>query len=517
MLATVFTLILPQGASAAGVDDANAYLEANRRDFERQLEDYNRDHRVVENSNMQWVLRIFDWTVLAVEGDRAFANVKFQVGRDNASPAFGAALFEIALSAEGPKVLSHRPYREPAPEAASAETLSASQTPAEPQTAAAPHSDADAERYFNDRIRDLQKNLSAYNKRAGIAVHRDSHWEAKIIRWHIESVEGNRVFAAINFEVGRWGPQPGSALFELQWRGDNLEIVGHGAMPKSVASGSQVLGYDDDAGCVYNYYAARPCLDTMRRWRDFTEFHGLEMTPETAVIFQAYKHNDVATGDRLMAQARGLPAPDGDSAFGLQREVTALKLGRYRRNLENPCDLNPYGTRPCPEIFKHYRDFIARHDLPDDKRSAAMLEAYSNGDFRQADVAYALAKGLDVPAYGYIPTGLAREVATLNLSRYQNFNNPCDLSPYGARPCLEVLQLWQDFAARYALEDSADNARIFAAYAEGDYRVADQLFAQAKGVSLEQLHEAAGVPTKGLVIEVYPGRKQLLLRGITGS
>jgi hypothetical protein len=363
----------------------------------------------------------------------------------------------------------------------------------------------------------LQKKVGAYNKCSRIAVDANGHWNAKITDWRIESVEGDRVFAAINFEVGTWSPTPGAALFELQWRDGALEIVGHGRMPTAVAGGSRVLGYDDDAGCVYNYYAARPCLDTLRRWQDFTDFHGLEMSPETAVIFQAYKHNDVATGDRLMARARGLPAPGGDSVFGLQQEVTALKLGRFQRSLKNPCDLNPYGTRPCPEIFKHYRDFIARHELPDDKRSAAMLEAYSSGDFRRADVIYAMAKGLDVPAYGYIPTGLAREVAALNLSRFQNFNNPCDLSPYAPRPCIEVLQEWRDFAGRYALEDNADNARIFAAYAEGDYRVADQLFAQAKGVSLEQLHEAAGVPTKGLVIEVYPGRKQLLQRGITGS
>ena len=146
-----------------------------------------------------------------------------------------------------------------------------------------------------------------------------------------------------------------------------------------------------------------------------------------------------------------------------------------------------------------------------------MLKSYADGDFRRADVIYALAKGLDVPAYGYIPSGLAADVATLNLGRYQNPSNPCDLTHYGPRPCLEVISLWRDFAGRYGLGDSAENARVFQAYAEGDYRAADQLFAQAKSVSLEQLLEASGVPTEGLVIEVYPGRKQLLHRGVTGS
>jgi hypothetical protein len=255
----------------------------------------------------------------------------------------------------------------------------------------------------------------------------------------------------------------------------------------------------------------------VRRWREFTAFHDLEMTPETAAIFQAYKHHDVETGNRLMARARGLPVPSGESVFGLQSEVSAMSLGRFQRNPDNPCDLNPYGTRPCPEIFKVYRAFLERHGLPDDQRSAAMLKSYADGDFRRADVIYALAKGLDVPAYGYIPSGLAADVASLNLGRFQNPRNPCDLTPYGPRPCLEVVSLWRDFAERYGLADSDQHARVFQAYAEGDYRAADQLFAQAKGVSLEQFLEASGVPTKGLVIEVYPGRKQLLLRGVTGS
>ena len=82
---------------------------------------------------------------------------------------------------------------------------------------------------------------------------------------------------------------------------------------------------------------------------------------------------------------------------------------------------------------------------------------------------------------------------------------PCDLSPYGVRPCPETPRLWREFAATYELEDSAAGARIFAAYAEGSFRRGDQLLAAAKGVSLEQLQEAAGIPRTGLVIEVYPG------------
>lgn len=513
MLLFLLVLTVPGSAKAAAKNaQVDAYLDNNRARLEERLEDYNREHRLAVHPSTQWHLTLYDWEVVSQIGDRIFANVTFQVGRSNWSPVQGAALLELALTADGPEILGHQAYRESASPADSVATSAPTAAPA-----GASHSQEEAERYFNENLRSLQEKVGSYNKRKRIIVDANGHWNAQIVDWRIERLEGDRVFAAINYNVGRWSPESGSNLFELQWQGDELNIVGHGAMTKKAASGTRVLGYDDEAGCVYNYYAARPCLDTMRRWRDFTSFHGLEMTPETAVIFQAFKHNDLETGKRLMARARGLPTPNGDSVFDLQGEVTKLNLRRYQRRADNPCDLNPYGARPCPEILQKYRAFIARHDLPDDRRSAAMLEAYSKEDFRRADVIYALAKGLDVPAYGYIPTGLAAEVANLNLSRYQNLANPCDLTPYGARPCLQVVELWRDFADRYALSDSAENARIFAAYAEGDYKAADQLFAQAKGVSLEQLLEASGVPTKGLVIEVYPGRKQLLLRGVTGS
>jgi len=127
-----------------------------------------------------------------------------------------------------------------------------------------------------------------------------------------------------------------------------------------------------------------------------------------------------------------------------------------------------------------------------------MFEAYAHGDFKRADVIYALAKGLPVPAYGYIPTGIAAEIAALGLERPSEQSNPdhaCENNPYASKPCLNSLQVWRDFAERYQLEDNPDNARLFQAYSEGDYRLGDQLMAEAKGVSLEQLHEAAGVPS----------------------
>ena len=388
---------------------------------------------------------------------------------------------------------------------------------AAPETAALTLEQAEAE--FDDRLRQTQKRLSLYNKTHEIATHRDRHWNAKIMKWKVERVAGDRVYVSINFEIGRWGPKSGSALFHLQWTADGFQFVGHGPMPKR-DDVPGVLATSQERGCIYNYFATRPCTDTVRLWQEFTEVHGLEMDGDSAKILQAYKHHDFDTGDRLMARARGLPPPQGRSVFALQDEVAALDLGRYQRNPEQPCDFSPYGPRPCPEVLPIFEDFMARHGLESDRRSAAMFESFANGDFRRADTIYALAKGYPVPAYGYIPTGIAREVAErwMELDRMNKGpETPCDYNPYGTRPCVEMVALWHDFAERYQLADTKETANILQAYAEGDYKQADQLFAQAKGISLDLLLEAAGVPTDDLVIEVYPGRKQLLQLKQTGS
>ena len=370
---------------------------------------------------------------------------------------------------------------------------------------------------FESDIRSITKSLGHYNKKAHIAVHRDRHWNAKITDWKIEGVEPDRFIARINFEVGRWDPSPGAAIFEIIVEPDGYHFVSHRPLPKDLG-GAGVLATSQNLGCVYNYYASRPCPGTLRIWREFTELHGLEMNGETAKALQAYKHHDFETGNRFMARAQGLPDPSGESVFSLQAEITALDLSQYQNNPAEPCDLSPYGPRPCPEVVQIFKDFADKHGLEPDLQTAKMFEAYGNNDYRKADVTYALAKGLPIPAYGFIPTGVAREIAALNLSQYQkNPAEPCDLNPYGVKPCLETIEIWRDFAERYQLDDNQRNAAILQAYASGEYKQGDQLLAQAKGVSLEQLLEASGVPTEGLVIEVFPSRKQSLLRQRTGT
>lgn len=58
--------------------------------------------------------------------------------------------------------------------------------------------------------------------------------------------------------------------------------------------------------CENNYYAAFPCLDAVRAWRQFADKHGLELNKQTANLFEAYVEGDPVSGDKLYASAKGI-------------------------------------------------------------------------------------------------------------------------------------------------------------------------------------------------------------------
>lgn len=365
--------------------------------------------------------------------------------------------------------------------------------------------------YFEEREDDLRRKLKQYNQKHKIALPLRGIWNIVGFGWQFDRFEGDSLFVVINYFVGTdFNPNQKTALFELVWRDDELVFASHdAAFVKRKKLGPGVLPTVGKTECVYNYFAPKPCPDAKRRWEEFAALNDLPVDQSSAAAFQAFMQNDKALGDRLVAVARGLPDPGGRSVFDLQAEVQRLNPGQYQKSGKEPCGLNPYGVKPCPEIGRVFQEFAERHGLDTDRRSGRMFEAYSKGDYKQADVLYAVAKNLPVPKYGHVPTGIASDVQGLNLARYQdNRSKGCDLNPYGPKPCLEIISVWREFAERYDLADNQANARIFAAYGEGEMKRADQLFAQAKGVSMEQLLEAAGQPTPGLVIEVYPSPKR---------
>lgn len=505
--------------SAATTDALNeqrrkveAYLEANDRQFRRRLGAYNKEHRIALSNSSLPKVRSYKWSLESAYGNQVTLAINFAWGSfyNNAN---GNALFDLEWRDGELFFVTH--YAKPAGQEIAQEVPQTAAAPSQSQTELPEEDRAKVGAYLESNERDFGLRLAAYNRKHRIAISNDPLPKLRTFDWKITRIEGDQVTLGINFVVGNdWNPANGRALFDLEWRDGNLVFRRHRPWKKDPPKDGGVLADSTERGCIYNYYSHRPCIDTIRKWREFAEFNDLELNPQSAQIFQAYKHDQFTTGDRLLARARGLPDPTGETVFGLQSEITALNLRQYQLNDERPCDLNPFGPKPCPQIARLFRDFAARHGLKLDRRTGNMFEAYANGDFRKADVIYALAKNLPVPAYGYIPTGIADDtaIAALLARPTPTTKIECENNPYRTRPCPGALRAWQEFAERYGLEDNAGNAQIFQAYTEGEFREADQLFAQAKGVSIEQLHEAAGVPSKGLVIEVYPGAK-----GASGS
>ena len=61
--------------------------------------------------------------------------------------------------------------------------------------------------------------------------------------------------------------------------------------------------------CVHNYFAPRPCMSTIKTWRQFTSQQGLAYDRVSAEIFQAYAERNFDYGDRLLATAKGSTPP----------------------------------------------------------------------------------------------------------------------------------------------------------------------------------------------------------------
>ncbi len=364
------------------------------------------------------------------------------------------------------------------------------------------------ERYLESEASDLTAELERYNAARSLLVSHQGSRRVLSAFWSLERLDGDRVFLVARFEVGQghWDSRSTRQLLEFRWRDGRLRLVGHGPPPALQDEG---VTADVGRGCTENYYAPNPCVGTARRWAEFAEIYGLPLDRESATIYQAFSQDDRRAGERMLAAALGEAPPETRSVYPLQAEVDALNLSRYQQNLESPCDLDVYGPKPCPQIEQVYRDFARRQGLPDSPATAQMFAAYATGDFRRGDTLYALANDLEPPDYETPTAGIGRDVARAGLvAETGGESGGCTLNPYATRPCLSSVSAWERFRERYRLEDTARNARIFEAYAQGDFEAGDQLFAEAKNVTTAELLEAAGVDPGRLVIEVYPGGAQ---------
>jgi len=316
--------------------DLEAYLQDNSTDLRRELRDYNREHEIVASGTGRgsWKIMSFHWDLKHLDGDVAFLEMRYQVG-DAYGSERGGAVFELAWSDGELHFVTH--YSElpnlPATSQSATEPSDETTAPISNTTSATSASDerrSKVENYLESNEHSFGQRLAAYNRRHRITISNDPLPKLRTFDWVITKIEGDQITLGINFMVGNdWNPASGRALFDLEWRDGELVFKSHRTWKKDVPAGGGMLADSTDRGCIYNYYTHRPCIDTLRKWREFTEFNDLPMNPQSAQIFQAYKHSEFTTGDRLLARARGQPDPTGETVFGLQAEITALNLRQY--------------------------------------------------------------------------------------------------------------------------------------------------------------------------------------------
>ena len=149
------------------------------------------------------------------------------------------------------------------------------------------------------------------------------------------------------------------------------------------------------------------------------------------------------------------------------------------------CTPNFYAGNPCLDMLPLWRDFAARHELGENRRSADMFQAYIGRDYRKADRLYAQAKGYELPPYGGYE-GPGSELADLGVvadRRCPACQEKCSLNPFSDYPCLHAISIWRDFAEKHGLPLDRKSGQIFEAYAQKDFARGDRLYTSTTGRS----------------------------------
>ena len=258
------------------------------------------------------------------------------------------------------------------------------------------------------------------------------------------------------------------------------------------------LGLEPDSGrnidCEHNYFSANPCFESIPLWREFADRHGLERDWNSAHIFQYYIRRDYRRADKLFAVAKGYELPPHGGYEGPGLEVLAFKL-QPDSNQKHGCENNPYSANPCREATAAWEAFAKKHELPLDPRGAAIFQAYVNGDFVKGDRLYAALTG-EHTHYEVVHSGIANEILSLNMGMETGERGGCDINPFDYNPCLGAARVLREFAKKHGLKANRKTAKLMAAYAEGEFEDGDELYASAKGITVDELLDQHNVPRK---------------------
>ena len=274
------------------------------------------------------------------------------------------------------------------------------------------------------------------------------------------------------------------------------------------------LGLEPDSGrkfdCEHNYFAANPCFESITLWREFADRHDLERDWTSARIFQYYIRRDYRLADKLFARAKGYELPPHGGYEGPGLDVLAFKL-QPDSNQKHGCQNNPYADNPCRGFTEAWQAFAKKHNLPLNRRGAAIFQAYANGDFVRGDRLYAALTG-EHTQYEVVHSGIANEILARNMGLAHDERDACDVNPFDTNPCIGAARLLREFAKKHGLKANRKTGKLMAAYADGEFERGDQLYASAKGITVDELLDQHNVPRKPkerevprLIIDIHAG------------
>lgn len=272
-------------------------------------------------------------------------------------------------------------------------------------------------------------------------------------------------------------------------------IASLGLMPESQRA---------ERDCQYDHFAPNPCPGTREMWQAFAAREGLELNRDSAKIFRAYVNRRYGWADRLYARVKGYKLPEYS---GIGGEFAALRSDLRRlQGSRRECEFNHFSPIPCPGVLKLWREFAERHDLALDPLSAGIFQAFVERDFKRGDRLYAVAKGLPIPGYrGPGESVLAMRQRLFQIQSFRSSKGGCVFNHFDPNPCPQTLLLWRQFAEKNGFELNLASADIFEAYAGGNYRRGDRLYARATGVPVDQLaNPNIEPPPPPMIIDIHP-------------
>lgn len=273
----------------------------------------------------------------------------------------------------------------------------------------------------------------------------------------------------------------------------------------------------EGARCVHNpkSLSVPPCPESLALYEDFIERHGLEDNRFAGRLFEAYADGDHRTGDRLYARLKGYKLP---RYRGPGEDVVALGIAQ-KGGRDQDCENNYFAPNPCPAAVRAYREFVRKHNLPTDHRSARAFEAYVEGDYRTGDVFYAFAAGLPGPPQYAGPGAEIAELASgyhREIYRQTKGDTKCGFSYHHPAPCPGVVGQVKKFAKEQGLPLDYRTAKIFENYADPknpQFEQGDRLLAEAKGMTVAELYESQGLTPppddeqpKRLIVRIRPSK-----------